>query len=99
MYRRPLLKDVMAVLQDIPEGENFRIHIDGRDWFAGNRGSAGVLGVMGRDRRKSIKKLLDFAEKTYLERVKIKQEEDKETEDDNKSDRSKNRVRQSDSEY
>lgn len=68
---RPRLADVMAVLSSCKTGESFWISISSKEWSAGTGHRPGpwaATGEMGRDRRKSVKKVLDLAEKLLKER-------------------------------
>ncbi len=62
---RPNLKDVMALLESVSEGETFDIKIEQKGWSVDtNTGQYS----MGRDRRKSVRKAIDDAESKYTER-------------------------------
>lgn len=58
---RPNLKDVMALLDSVPEGGTFNLVIDQKQWSCWSDGPF----IMGRDRRKSVRKAIDAAEKIF----------------------------------
>jgi predicted oxidoreductase len=58
---RPNLKDVMALLDSVSEGETFSVVIDQKQWSCWSGGPY----IMGRDRRKSVRKAIDDAEKNF----------------------------------
>jgi hypothetical protein len=68
---RPRLADVMSVLSSCKTGESFWILLVPNQWSAGVGSFPDpniATGEMGRDRRKSVKKVLDAAEKQFKER-------------------------------
>lgn len=61
---RPNLKDVMALLENVKEGDTFGVVIDQKQWSCWSDGPY----LMGRDRRKSVRKAIDDAEKNFNKR-------------------------------
>src|SRR5688572_15498123 len=59
---RPNLRDVMALLDSVKEGETFSVTIEQKQWSCWSGGPY----TMGRDRRRSVRKALDEAEKIFV---------------------------------
>jgi hypothetical protein len=70
---RPNLKDVLALLDAVKEGETFGLVVDQKQWSCW----AGGDFVMGRDRRKTVRKALDAAEQKLVEKRKESNEKDR----------------------